>query len=40
MSLEMQEQFNASLIGDISPEEAARNLKEQLEDFIRRGQES
>ena len=39
MSLEMQEQFNASLKGDISPEEAARTLKEQLERFIREGQE-
>jgi len=40
MSLEMQEQFNASLAGDIPPEEAARTLKEQLEGFIRQGQES
>ncbi len=40
MSLEMQEQFNASLAGDILPEEAARTLKEQLESFIRQGQES
>ncbi len=40
MSLEMKEQFNASLVGDISPEEAARNLKEQLENFIQQGQES
>jgi multiple sugar transport system substrate-binding protein len=38
MSLEMQEQFNASLKGDISPEEAARTLKEQLEHFIKEGQ--
>jgi multiple sugar transport system substrate-binding protein len=38
MSLEMQEQFNASLKGDISPEEAARTLKEQLERFIKEGQ--
>ena len=40
MSLEMAEQFNASLSGDISPEEAARTLKEQLESFIRQGQEA
>ncbi|MGH3148742.1 MAG: ABC transporter substrate-binding protein [Rubrobacter sp.] len=39
MSLEMAEQFNASLAGDISPEEAARTLKEQLESFIQQGQE-
>ena len=40
MSLEMQEQFNASLAGDTTPEEAARTLKEELENFIRQGQES
>lgn len=40
MSLEMQEQFNASLLGDISPEEAAQTLKEQLENFIQQGKES
>ncbi|HET7271039.1 MAG TPA: ABC transporter substrate-binding protein [Rubrobacter sp.] len=40
MSLEMQEQFNASLAGDISPEEAAKTLKEQLENFIKQGQQS
>ena len=40
MSLEMAEQFNASLSGDISPEEAARNLKEQLERFIKEGQQT
>ena len=40
MSLEMAEQFNASLSGDISPEQAARTLKEQLENFIRQGQEA
>ena len=28
MSLEMAEQFNASLTGDMTPEEAARTLKE------------
>ena len=36
----MQEQFNASLVGDTTPEEAARTLKEELENFIRQGQES
>ena len=40
MSLEMAEQFNASLSGDVSPEEAARTLKEQLESFIQQGQEA
>jgi multiple sugar transport system substrate-binding protein len=40
MSLEMAEQFNASLTGEISPEEAARTLKEQLERFIREGQQT
>jgi multiple sugar transport system substrate-binding protein len=40
MSLEMREQFNASLSGDISPEEAARTLKEQLERFIKEGQQT
>jgi multiple sugar transport system substrate-binding protein len=40
MSLEMAEQFNASLAGDISPEEAARTLKEQLERFIKEGQQT
>ena len=40
MSLEMAEQFNASLSGDILPEEAARTLKEQLESFIQQGQDA
>jgi multiple sugar transport system substrate-binding protein len=40
MSLEMQEQFNASLAGDISPEEAAKTLKQQLENFIKQGQQT
>jgi multiple sugar transport system substrate-binding protein len=40
MSLEMREQFNASLSGDISPEEAARTLKEELERFIKEGQQT
>jgi multiple sugar transport system substrate-binding protein len=40
MSLEMRDQFNASLLGDISPEEAASTLKENLENFIRQGQDS
>ncbi|MDQ3863073.1 MAG: hypothetical protein M3317_06175 [Actinomycetota bacterium] len=38
MSLEMQEQFNASLTGDTTPEEAARTLKSDLESIIRQGQ--
>ena len=40
MSLEMAEQFNASLTGDLTPEEAARTLKEGLESIIQQGQES
>jgi multiple sugar transport system substrate-binding protein len=40
MSLEMAEQFNASLTGDLTPEEAARTLKEALESIIQQGQES
>jgi multiple sugar transport system substrate-binding protein len=40
MSLEMAEQFNASLTGDLTPEEAARTLKKGLENIIQQGQES
>jgi multiple sugar transport system substrate-binding protein len=40
MSLEMQEQFNVSLKGDVPPEEAARALKSELENIIQQGQES
>jgi multiple sugar transport system substrate-binding protein len=40
ISLQMQEQFNASLTGDVTPEVAARTLKENLEDLIRQGQGS
>jgi multiple sugar transport system substrate-binding protein len=40
MSLEMQEQFNASLKGDSTPEEAARTLKSELQSIIQEGQES
>jgi ABC-type glycerol-3-phosphate transport system substrate-binding protein len=40
MSLAMQEQFNASLKGDITPQEAARTLKSDLENIIRQGQEA
>jgi len=40
MSLEMQEQFNASLKGDSTPEEAARILKRELQSIIQEGQES
>ena len=39
MSLEMQEQFNASLKGDTTPQEAARTLKSELEKIIQQGQE-
>ena len=40
MSLEMQEQFNVSLKGDVPPGEAARALKSELESIIQQGQES
>jgi len=40
MALEMAEQFNASLKGDATPEEAARTLKKELESIIQEGQES
>jgi multiple sugar transport system substrate-binding protein len=38
MSLEMQEQFNASLKGDISPEQAVKTLQADLERIIEAGQ--
>jgi multiple sugar transport system substrate-binding protein len=37
MSLEMQEQFNASLKGEIEPEEAVKTLQEDLERIIEAG---
>jgi multiple sugar transport system substrate-binding protein len=40
MSLEMAEQFNASLQGEVSPEQAAQNLQRALENFIEQGQEA
>ncbi|HET9927808.1 MAG TPA: ABC transporter substrate-binding protein, partial [Rubrobacter sp.] len=40
MSLEMQDRFHASLRGATTPEEAARNLKSELENIIQQGQES
>jgi multiple sugar transport system substrate-binding protein len=40
MSLEMRDQFNASLKGEVSPEEAARTMKENLERLIQQGQNS
>jgi multiple sugar transport system substrate-binding protein len=40
MSLEMRDQFNASLLGDVSPEDAARTMKENLENLIQQGQDS
>jgi hypothetical protein len=39
MSLEMAEQFNASLTGDLKPEEPARTLKIGLEIIIQEGEE-
>ena len=40
MSLEMAEQFNAALKGEVSPEEAAQTLRKQLESIIEQGKES
>ena len=40
MSLKMREQFSASLLGDVSPEVAARTMKEDLETLIQQGQNS
>jgi hypothetical protein len=40
MSLEIRDQFNSSLLGEISPEEAARTMKENLENLIQQGQNS
>jgi multiple sugar transport system substrate-binding protein len=40
MSLEMAEQFNASLSGEVSPEQAAQSLQRELERFIEQGQQS
>jgi multiple sugar transport system substrate-binding protein len=40
MSLEVQEQFHASLKGDTTPEEAATTLKSELENIIQQGQEA
>jgi multiple sugar transport system substrate-binding protein len=38
MSLEMAEQFNTSLKGDVSPEEAVRTLQNQLQNIIEQAQ--
>jgi multiple sugar transport system substrate-binding protein len=40
MSLEMAEQFNASLNGEVAPEQAAQTLQSELESFIEQGQQS
>jgi multiple sugar transport system substrate-binding protein len=40
MSLEMAEQFNASLTGEVTPEQAAQTLQSELEKFIEQGQQS
>jgi multiple sugar transport system substrate-binding protein len=37
MSLAMSEQFNANILGDVTPEEAAATLKSELESIISRG---
>jgi multiple sugar transport system substrate-binding protein len=40
MSLEMAEQFNAALKGEVSPEKAAQTRQKELESIIEQGQES
>lgn len=40
MSLVMGKQFNAALTGDSTPQEAARTLQRDLEDFIEQGREA
>jgi multiple sugar transport system substrate-binding protein len=40
MSLEMADQFHASLNGEVTPEQAARTLQGQLEKMIEEGQEA
>ena len=40
MSLEMAEQFHASLNGEVPPEEAAQTLQTRLEEMIEEGQEA
>lgn len=40
MSLVMGKQFNAALTGDVTPQEAARTLQRDLEDFIEQGREA
>ncbi len=40
MSLEMADQFHASLNGEVPPEEAAQTLQTRLEDMIQEGQEA
>jgi multiple sugar transport system substrate-binding protein len=37
MSLAMSEQFNANILGNVTPEEAAANVQEELESIISRG---
>jgi multiple sugar transport system substrate-binding protein len=37
MSLAMSEQFNSNILGDVSPEEAAANIKQELESIISKG---
>ncbi len=38
MSLEMAEQFNASLKGDVSPEQAVKTLQDQLQNIVEQAQ--
>jgi multiple sugar transport system substrate-binding protein len=38
MSLEMAKQFNASLKGEVSPEEATQTLQEKLTEIVKQGQ--
>jgi multiple sugar transport system substrate-binding protein len=37
MSLRMADQFNASLNGEVSPEEALTTLQEELEEIVQQG---
>ncbi|MDQ4128122.1 MAG: hypothetical protein M3151_09295 [Actinomycetota bacterium] len=37
MSLEMQEQFNAALKGEVSPEEAVKTLQGSLPEIVQAG---
>ncbi len=40
MSLKLAEQFNASLGGDVSPEQAVNTLQSELEQIVEQGQQA